>query len=299
MNLKSFYCLASALALTMPVHAQQDESISIYPVQTYFPQVYLGSSSSAATVTITNEASSGNEDDSALTLGAVQFSGDDSDQFTLVQDHCSGEVLSANTSCTVEVSFSPTTFGSKTLNLEVPTDSSLTPVISAFFSNDEDIQHQVERRLPPVIYSLDIPEILQADRQYTLQWSLLGYHETYFSTIALFDCSDKEEDSCGESWGDNFAYASNLSPESSEVQDAWVFNGQAAKEMHYSYTLTPNEKKAFPSGDTPIVVRFYQKSPMDKNANESSLSLLVPGGLTSSYYDSEGRRISKIINSGN
>ena len=293
-NLKSFYCLAFGLSLTMSANAQQDESISIYPVQTYFPKVHLGASSEAATVTITNE-----EEYDTLTLGTVQFSGDDSDQFTLVNDNCSGEALLANTSCTVEVSFSPTTFGSKTLILQLPTDSSLTPLINAFFSNDEDIQHQVERRLPPVIYSLDIPEILQADTQYTLQWSLLGYHETYFSTIALFDCSDKEEGSCGESWGDNFAYASNLSPDSSEIQDAWVFNGQAAKEMHYSYTLTPNEKKAFPDGDTPIVVRFYQKSTMDKNANESSLSLLVPGGLTASYYDSEGRRISKTISSGN
>ncbi len=294
MSLKSVYCLAAALALTMPAHAQQDESISIYPVQTYFPQVYLGASSAAATVTISNE-----EEYDSLTLGTVQFSGNDSDQFTLVDDNCSEEILIANTSCTVEVSFSPTTFGSKTLNLSVPTDSSLTPLINAFFSNDEDSRHQVERRLPPVIYSLDIPETLQADTQYTLQWSLLGYHETYFSTIALFDCSDKEEGSCGESWGDNFAYASNLSPNSSEIQGDWVFNGQAAKEMHYSYTLTPSEKKAFADGDTPIVVRFYQKSPMDKNANESSLSLLVPGGLTASYYDSEGRRISKTINSGN
>ncbi|MEH6348340.1 MAG: choice-of-anchor D domain-containing protein [Bermanella sp.] len=294
MNLKSFYCLALALSLTMSAHAQQDENISIYPVQTYFPQVHLGASSEAATVTITNE-----EEYDTLTLGTVQFSGNDSDQFTLVDDNCSGDALSANTSCTMEVSFSPTTFGSKTLMLQLPTDSNLTPFINAFFSNDEDSRHQVERRLPPIIYSLDIPEILQADTPYTLQWSLLGYHETYFSTIALFDCSDKEEGSCGESWGDNFAYASNLSPESTEEQDAWVFNGQPAKEMHYSYTLTPNEKKAFPEGDTPIVVRFYQKSTMDRNANESSLSLLVPGGLTASYYDSEGRRISKTIHSGN
>ncbi len=286
MTLKCFYCLAPSLVLSMTAGAQQDEDISIYPVQSYFAQVQLGSSSSAETVTITNASTASNEQaDSFLTLGQAQFSGGDSGQFTLVQDNCSGEVLASSTSCTMEVSFSPTTFGSKTVALKIPTDSNVTPSISAFFTNDEDIQHQAERRLPPVIFSLNIPEVLQADTQYTLQWTLLGYHETYFSSIALFDCSNKDQDSCGGSWGDNFAYAGNLTPESIE-QSNWGLSSQAAYEMHYSYTFTPNDKQSFPSGDTPIVIRFYQKSTMDKNANESSLSLLVPGGLTERYYDS-------------
>ncbi len=299
MTLKHFYWLVPTLVLSMTADAQQDEDISIYPVQSYFAQVQLGSSSSAETVTITNASSASNEQaDSFLTLGQAQLSGGDSDQFTLIQDNCSGVILAASNSCTMEVGFSPTTFGSKTVALRIPTDSTTTPSISAFFSNDEDIQHQAERRLPPVIFSLNIPETLQADTQYTLQWSLLGYHETYFSSIALFDCSDKGQDSCGGSWGDNFAYAGNLIPESIEPSN-WGLSDQAAYEMHYSYTFTPSDKQSFSAGDTPIVIRFYQKSTMDKNANESSLSLLVPGGLTERYYDSEGRRISKTIHSKN
>ncbi len=43
------------------------------------------------------------------------------------------------------------------------------------------------------------------------------------------------------------------------------------------------------------MIRFYSKDRADADAGKGSLSLLIPGNLSVTYYDREGRRLQKLI----
>ncbi len=277
--------------LSSNIYAQIDTELSIYPSITHFGSVILGQKSTATAVTVTNEHAT-----DVLTLGTTRITGSGAEQFKMINDNCSGQALPVGENCSVSVVFSPTQFGSKMAMLEVPTSDVETPVLVAFLSNDEDSKKQAERRLPPVLSSLTIPETMDADTTYTLQWSLLGYHEGYDSVIALFDCTGKAVNTCGSSARDNFANSGLIQPDAIVTSNTWSYAGETAKEMQYSFSFKPSEFKSFADGDTDIVVRFYRKNTMDSAAQIPSMSLLIPGDLSDRYYDAQGRRITKTIN---
>jgi len=178
--------------------------------------------------------------------------------------------------------------GSKAANLLIPSDDPETPLLSAFLYNHESGPEEAGRRLPPVLYSLDVPEEMTAEQTYTLTWSLLGYNEGYQSNIVFFDCTGITDGTCGNSYGSQFAESGNLSPKDSEPGD-WTHNGVQSKKFHYTYELTVPTL----SQNKEIVVRFYSKDLAD--AGKESLSLLIPGNLSSEYYDHEGRRLLKHL----
>ncbi len=277
--------------LSSHLYAQVDSDLSIYPSITHFGSVTLGQQSTATAVTVTNDHTT-----DVLTLGTSSITGIGADQFKIITDNCSGQALVVGAQCSVSVAFAPTQFGSKLAMLEVPSSDIETPILVVFLSNDEDAKKQAERRLPPVLYSLTIPEIMDADTTYTLQWSLLGYHESYSSIVALFDCTGKAANTCGSSAGDNFANSGFIQPDAIVTSNTWSYAGETAKEMQYSFSFKPRDFKNFSDGDSDVVVRFYRKNTMDSAAQIPSMSLLIPGNLSDRYYDAQGRRITKTIN---
>lgn len=270
-----------------------DPDLSITPVIYQFPEVLLGSVSDAHTFVVKNT-----HETNDLVLGAVTIGGTHSNQYGLGTENCSSQTLSPEEECTIEVTFQPTWLGSSMAYLQIVTDSTNTPELKAFLSNHEDTLKQAQRRLPPVLYSLNIPENMDRNTLHTLEWSILGYHDSYESVVALFDCTGKAPGTCGANFAENFATSGLITASGTTPQPTWTYQGISATEHHYSYAFTPATEgfPAYAPGTYEIVVRFYRKNNMDVMSGEASLSLLVPGSLTNTYYDNEGRRISKIIN---
>jgi hypothetical protein len=269
-----------------------DSDLSITPVIHQFPAVILGTVSNAHTFTVKNTHATND-----LGLGAITIAGTHSNQYILGSESCEGETLSPGQECYIEVRFQPNWLGSSMATLQIVTDSANTPNLTAFLSNDEGKVKQAQRRLPPVLYSLNIPENMVKTSNYNLEWSILGYHDSYESVIALFDCTGKALGTCGANFSENFATSGLINATNTTPQPTWTYQGIAAVEHHYTFTFNANTE-GFPQsapGNHPIVVRFYSKNNMDAMSGEASLSLLIPGSLTNVYYDNEGRRISKII----
>jgi hypothetical protein len=70
--------------------------------------------------------------DIVLGAGAVQKAGTNADQFAITADNCSSQTLVPNGTCTVDVSFNPTSAGAKTAAIEIT--SSLPQITVALLS---------------------------------------------------------------------------------------------------------------------------------------------------------------------
>ncbi|MDD5082422.1 MAG: choice-of-anchor D domain-containing protein [Dehalococcoidales bacterium] len=92
--------------------------ISRSPTTINFGSVASGASSPAHTVTISNAGSS----DNSLTVGTITIGGASAAEFSKQNDTASGQVIAPGGSATLEVVFSPTSAGSKTASLSIPSD---------------------------------------------------------------------------------------------------------------------------------------------------------------------------------
>ncbi len=163
----------------------------------------------------------------------------------------------------------------------------------------ESTLSQAQRRLPPMIEALTMPEDMLAERTYSLEWKIVGYDTSYITYLVMFDCTGVEPGTCGENYNSpGRFYSVSVNPGLKE-NAAWQYNGAVANYFTYSHDFTVPATRAdttaWPASGSNIVVRFYQKSIKPSDANKNSISLLVPGGLTNIYYDTTGRRIQKRI----
>lgn len=263
--------------------------ISVSPDRHLFGVETLNSCGTNTPVTFTVR----NNGSSLLTLGTLSFGGPDAAQFDFGTSSCNLAALAAAATCTVEVKFCPTTTGSKSATLLIPSDAPDTPTLAALLYNHESTAQEAARRMPSVLESLDIPTVMNAGETHTITWSLLGYEEDYLSRIVFFDCSGLAAGTCGNSFANYFADSGNIAAESSESGD-WNYSGVTSKRFEYSYSFTAPTVAA----DTDIVIRFYRKSAGDDAAGKGSLSLLIPGNVIqtgTSYYDLDGRRLKYTI----
>lgn len=162
----------------------------------------------------------------------------------------------------------------------------------------EPTRNEAIRRIPPMLDTLSMNEQMDAGQSYTIGWKALGYDEGYHTTIALFDCTDKAEGQCGNSYSDNF-FAQRVDTASQTTDAPWTYSGETAKYFDYSTSFTVPATRAdgsaWSASGTKIVVRFYQKTNADSDAGKGSVSLLISGNVTPDYYDATGRRINKTI----
>ncbi len=231
-----------------------------------------------------------NSGSSARSLGQLSLAGADRDQFAWEGDGCSGQTLRAQGKCTVVVKFCPDSSGSKGANLHIPLADAETPVLSAYLHNYESTNEEARRRLPAVLFSLNVPEVMTAGQSYTLTWSQLGYDDSYISNIVFFNCAGVLAGTCGDSYGTNFQLSGYLPPESVEPGD-WTYSGITSRKFNYRYTFVAPPVPQ----DTDIVIRFYTKSQADGESGNGGLSTLIPGNLAERYYNQAGRRILKQI----
>ena len=264
-----------------------DTTIEVNPTTYNYGSVAVDGASDPVVYTVRNRGSS------PITLGAVTLSGAHGDQYALSDNQCDYAVLNAGDGCTVNVTYKPTARGHKQALLNIPSNTPNTPVLQAFLASREDLYTETSRRLPPVLASLNIPETMQAGQTYHLEWSLLGYHDGYKSNIVLFDCST-DADNCGANYYDEtrFDASGNIDPVRSN-QGVWSHKGVYSTEYHYSYDFTPSTSRFNKATD--IVVRIYRKNTEDEAAGRGALSLIIPGNLSEHYYDTDGRRLKKVV----
>ena len=90
--------------------------ISVSPVSFDFGSVNVGSTSAPRTFTISNAG------DTDLVIGTISITGTDASEFSIQNDNCSGQTIAPSDTCTVDVVFSPTSAGSKSANLSIPSN---------------------------------------------------------------------------------------------------------------------------------------------------------------------------------
>lgn len=130
-------------------------------------------------------------------------------------------------------------------------------------------------RLPPVIYSLDIPEFINSNQSYNFDWTVMGYHDTYDIKIVIYNSQGKK------------IANETLSPyKSTKGQYSW--GSISSKRYFYKTSLAVSF-----SGSQELVVRFFA-SPKNDTIDNTFLSCLIPGGLGYEPGDSTGRKM-KIL----
>jgi len=90
--------------------------ISVNPTSNDFGSVNVGSSSAAQTFTVSNNGT-GN-----LTVGTITKTGYGASHFAIQNDLVSGQTIASNSSLALEVVFRPTSTGSKTASLSIPSN---------------------------------------------------------------------------------------------------------------------------------------------------------------------------------
>lgn len=98
--------------------------ISASPTSYDFGTVLISQSSTPATVTVSN---TGNID---LFIGQLHITGTHASEFVLQNDTCSNQTIAQSASCTFDAVLSPTTEGSKTASIEIPSDDPNNPVLN-------------------------------------------------------------------------------------------------------------------------------------------------------------------------
>jgi hypothetical protein len=101
----------AALVLMAGAHAASTPALTLAPAALTFASQATGTTSAPQQATATNSGSA------PLFFNSVQVHGADPLDFTIVDDQCSGVTLAAGTSCTVAVTFSPTTTGTRTASV--------------------------------------------------------------------------------------------------------------------------------------------------------------------------------------
>ena len=287
MKVKQFMKIFFLLSLVL---FAKDPDIDISQSYVVFDAVTAGTSSQEVTLTLTNKSSGD------MSVGNIILQGAHKEEFNITSDGCSSQTIVSDGVCDIKVLFSPTNKGSKNAILHISYDSKS---LNVFLSNSEDNAHNVKKRIPPVMYDLNISEELNASSSYTFTWSAVGYNNSYKTNIVFFDCTGLALGACGSSYSNSEKFHSSIFLTPTTETSDWSYKDQTASEFNYSYTYTIPDTRANGSGwdnnGTQIVIRFYVLSNEDEANGEPSLSLIIPGNLSQNYYDNEGRRIEKII----
>ena len=268
--------------------------VNVWPSVFRFGHVPLNNQTVAKQFTVFNPGSR------PLAVQQLVVAGAHPGLFKLKSDDCSGQTLASNSRCHFKVAFQPDSVGSKSAVLQVLNDDPDNPQLGIFLNNYEASQEEAARRLPPVLAGLSIKNnqgdevsTMLANSEYILEWSLLGYHASYMTSVAMFNCSDiLDNTSCGANYNDKTRFLSSaVSVIAPPSEGEWQYENTRSKVHRYRYTFTtPNFTQ-----NTPIVMRFYRLNAQDQRAGKGGLSLIIPGNHAADYYDTTGRRIKNWI----
>lgn len=136
----------------------------------------------------------------------------------------------------------------------------------------EGTLEKAQHRLPPVIYSIDIPKTVKPNQTYDFKWTVMGYHDDYNVVIHVYD---KNYKLIGEKTVSSY----------DETEGQYSWNPIRSTKFFYE-----TEMKLDFSGSQELTIRFFASPPND-DVDTSYLSCLVPGGLGYKAGDTTGRKI--------
>ncbi len=105
-------------------------NIIISPTIYGFGNVNIGNTSTPQTFTITNTGSA----DLIIGFDNISLTAADASEFYVSNDNCSSQIIAPSYTCTIDVTFSPTTEGAKSAKLSIPSNDPDTPVLNVQLS---------------------------------------------------------------------------------------------------------------------------------------------------------------------
>ncbi|MCP4104896.1 MAG: choice-of-anchor D domain-containing protein [Desulfobacteraceae bacterium] len=102
-------------------HPSEDPDISVTPVSHNYNNVIVLTGSQPASFNISNIGAAN------LVTGLIRITGKDAAEFSIQSDSCSEKTISSSGSCSLVTVFSPTSEGSKSATVEIPSDDPDTP----------------------------------------------------------------------------------------------------------------------------------------------------------------------------
>ena len=146
-------------------------AISVSPLSWDFGAVNVGTESLPLVVTVANTGCAN------LSVGTLYLSGSDVDQFRIQNDDCSGQAISPGGSRTVEVVFRPTSVGTKSATLVIPSNDPDRPEVHVSLTGTGTVTALSVDAGGPYTGRVGVPITLRASASgglspYTFAWDL-------------------------------------------------------------------------------------------------------------------------------
>lgn len=103
-------------------------NISVSSVSWNYGDINVTESSTSQTFTISSTGAAN------LTVNSITLTGDSTSEFVKSNDTCTGQTIAPSSTCTVQVTFSPTSSGAKTANLSIVSNDPGTPTFTVQLS---------------------------------------------------------------------------------------------------------------------------------------------------------------------
>lgn len=132
---------------------------------------------------------------------------------------------------------------------------------------------KAQHRLPPVIYSIDIPKTVKPNHSYNFEWSVMGYHDSYDIIISVYKSN-------------GIRIVNEVVSPNSTTTGQYRWGSIYSKKFSYSKSLSLDF-----STSQEFTIRFFAKPTNDNIDDETYLSCIVPGGLGYGAGDTTGRKI--------
>lgn len=158
-------------------------------------------------------------------------------------------------------------------------------IVMSNFIYAEATTFNAQHRLPPVIYSLDIPHTIKGMEKYKFKWSVMGYHDDYDMKIGIYKKKDNK--------GKLIKIFSKIANKSNTQPGGFSWGDIRSNEYFFEadvYIKTLLEK------EQDLYIRFFISPPNDDYSTEY-LSCLIPSGLGYRADGTSGRiiKVSGIV----
>ncbi|WOH38706.1 hypothetical protein RI844_05690 [Thalassotalea fonticola] len=156
----------------------------------------------------------------------------------------------------------------------------------------EATAEQAKRRIAPLLKNFRVTDLGTdtpiaalpiAGTAYDAKFNIDGYHDSYRTIIALFDCADTTAESCAAGFGSNIGWVEATAGYA--TTGATTYNSYASSVTEFTGTIT------MPAYSNNLVARVYYRADVDEAMKHHFISVIAAGGQGMSLADGLGRKI--------
>jgi hypothetical protein len=152
-------------------------TLTVDPSTKNFGVVLVSSSSSAQVFTIDNIGGS------TINIGTLAISGTHAGDFALGSDNCTGQAIAGGADCTFEVTFSPTATGSRTAQVDIPSDAIGSPHMVSLSGSGADANPAIS--ISPSSKNFGGVDVGDSSAAQTFTITNTGFVDVHVGTLAL------------------------------------------------------------------------------------------------------------------